>query len=75
MMDYDPSAADVWSLGVTLLFMVQYISAVRIITVCHRPFTGSKGQMSDQDLLWYDIISSKIIIMADQLFPWSDILS
>ena len=24
---------------------------MRIITVCHRPFTRSNGQMSDQDLL------------------------
>ena len=31
-------------------------ASVRIITVCDRPFTGSKGQMSDQDLLWSDII-------------------
>ena len=36
--------------------MIILFTIVRIITVCHRPFARSKGQMSDQDLLWSDII-------------------
>ena len=37
---------------------------VTIIAVCHRPFTGSKGQMSDGlTSYWHNA------------FPWSDILS
>ncbi len=30
--DYDPSAADVWSLGVTLLFMVRTIDLRMFVT-------------------------------------------
>ena len=32
-----------------------------IITACHLTFAGPKGQMSDQNLVWSDILANEII--------------
>ena len=33
----------------------------RIITACHLTFAGPKGPMSDQNLVWCDILANEII--------------
>ena len=54
------------------------MSAEGIITACHLTFAGPKGQMSDQNLVWSDILANEIIrtrLNVWQFLDWSDILS
>ena len=49
-----------------------------IITACHLTFAGPKGLMSDQNLVWSDILANEIIrtrLNVWQILDWSDILS
>ena len=49
-----------------------------IITVCHLTFAGPKGQMSDQNLVWSDILANEIIraeLNVWQFLDWCDTMS
>ena len=49
-----------------------------IITACHLTFAVPKGQMSDQNLVWSDILANEIIrtrLNVWQFLDWSDIMS
>ena len=53
-------------------------SAEGIITACHLTFAEPKVQMSDQNLVWSDILANEIIrtrLNVWQFLYWSDILS
>ena len=49
-----------------------------IITACHLTFAVPKGQMSDQNLVWSDILANEIIrtrLNVWHFLDWSDIMS
>ena len=49
-----------------------------IITACHLTFAGPKGQMSDRNLVWSDIVANEIIrtgLNVWQFLDWSGIMS
>ena len=62
------------------MYVCMYVCmhAEGIITVCHLTFAGPKGQMSDQNLVWSDILANEIIraeLNVWQFLDWCDTMS